>query len=192
MSTTRLLLFIICFVGTGSRGLFDRDLLAHDKNALWSASDSAMVCRNKLVNIALREVGVKEKTGNNDGKRVEEYLTAVRLKKHNPYCAAFLSWVYMQEGYAKPRSGWSPDLVPQSRLTSQALPANIVGFYYPDKGRVAHVGMIESVHHNWAVTVEANTNLAGSREGEGVYRKRRHLKTIYRIADWILPERRKP
>lgn len=122
---------------------------------------------------------------------MEEYLASVHLKKGNPYCAAFLSWVYMQEGFASPRSGWSPDLVPASKLCSIALRANIFGIYYPELRRVAHVGMIENVQHDWLVTVEANTNIAGSREGEGVYRKRRHLKTIYHMADWIVPERRK-
>jgi len=40
------------------------------------------------------------------------------------------------------------------------------------------------------VTIEANTNISGSREGEGVYRKRRRVKTIYRMANWVSPERR--
>jgi hypothetical protein len=197
MSTTRILLSLVCFGLTGSLGLFDRHLLAGEK---WTGlagsgshltADAAAICRQRIVQVALQEVGVREKTGENDGKRIEEYLAAVKLKRHNPYCAAFLSWVFMQEGFAKPRSGWSPDLVPLSRLTSAAMPADIAGFYFPELRRVAHVGMIEKVHHHWAVTIEANTNLTGSREGEGVYRKRRHLQTIYRLADWITPERRK-
>lgn len=188
MATTRLLLFFICFGITGSIGLFDRHLLANGK----LPADPEVICRQKLVNIALGEVGVREKTGENDGSRVEEYLAVVHLKRGNPYCSAFISWVYQREGFAKPRSGWSPDLVPLSRLSRTALPANIIGFYYPKFGRVAHVGMIERVQHHWAVTVEANTNLSGSREGEGVYRKRRHLKSVYRMADWIVPERREP
>jgi hypothetical protein len=197
MSTTRILLFVLCFGLTGSLGLFDRHLLANGRHnspyistGAYVGPDSLSVCRQKLLSIALREVGMREETGNNDGKRVEEYLAAVKLKSPDPYCAAFLSWVYKQEGFAKPRSGWSPDLVPLSRLTYHALPANIVGFYFPELGRVAHVGMIELVHHKWAVTIEGNTNVSGSREGEGVYRKRRHLKSIYRMADWIVPERR--
>lgn len=173
MATARILLAIFCFGLTGSFSLFDRHLLANDS------------CRQRLLQIAQHEVGVRELTNNNDGKRIAEYLAAVKLKGPYPYCAAFISWVYQQEGFAKPRSGWSPDLVPLSRLTKDPLPADIFGLYYPELGRVAHVGMIEKVHHHWAITIEANTNIAGSREGEGVYRKRRHLKTIYRMADWI-------
>lgn len=185
MSTARILLYFICLAFTGSLGLFDRHLLANEKHA-------TITCRQNLIKVASQEVGVRERTGDNDGKRVEEYLAAVHLKRGNPYCAAFISWVYMQEGFARPSSGWSPDLVPVHRLCSTALPANIFGIYFPELGRVAHVGMIETVQHDWLVTIEANTNVAGSREGEGVYRKRRHLKTIYRMADWIVPERRKP
>jgi len=196
MSTTRILLFLLCFGLTGSLSLPDRHLLAAENQAGSApngshSAEAEEICRQRLVQVALQEVGVREKTGENDGKRIEEYLAAVKLRSHNPYCAAFLSWVFMREGFAKPRSGWSPDLVPLSRLTSAARPADIAGIYFPELRRVAHVGMIEKVHHHWAVTIEANTNLAGSREGEGVYRKRRHLQTIYRIADWISPERRK-
>jgi len=204
MSTIRVILCLVCFAVIGSAGLFNRHLLANsrDLGSVSKASRSTvnnfganpsgaiLICRQKLVHIAQKEVGIREKTGKNDGSRIEEYLAAVKLKRGNPYCAAFLSWIYMQEGFAKPRSGWSPDLVPRSRLTHDALPANIFGIYYPELRRIAHVGMIESVQHSWAVTLEANTNVAGSREGEGVYRKRRHLKTIPRMADWILPERR--
>lgn len=204
MSTIRVILFLVCIAVTGSAGLFDRHLLANSSklgsfgkgsrsivnNLGANPSGATLICRQRLVHIAQKEVGVREKTGENDGNRIEEYLAAVKLKRGNAYCAAFLSWVYMQEGFAKPRSGWSPDLVPRSRLTNDALPANIFGIYYPELRRIAHVGMIESVQHSWAVTLEANTNVAGSREGEGVYRKRRHLKTIPRMADWILQERR--
>jgi len=190
MSTIRILLTVICFAFTGSTGLFSGHLLARNRSA-WFVAGPVTDCRARLLRIAAGEVGIREKTGENDGRRIEEYLAAVKLKRGDPYCAAFLSWVYLKEGFAKPRSGWSPDLLPGARLTKTALPANIIGIYFPELKRIAHVGMIEKTDKDWCMTIEGNTNLTGSREGEGVYRKRRHLKTIYRMADWVTPERGK-
>ena len=42
----------------------------------------------------LAQVGVKEKTGHNDGYKVEQYLKSVGLKKGNPYCAAGQYWCF--------------------------------------------------------------------------------------------------
>lgn len=186
MATARLLLGILSFAFTGSFGMFNSYLLVQDKN-LQEAS-----CRLRIVKLAAEEVGVRELTGENDGKKVESYLSIVGLHRGDPYCAAFVSWVFSKEGYERPRSGWSPDLFPANKVTKSALPGNVIGIYFANLKRIAHVGIIEKIAHHWCLTIEANTNVNGSREGEGVYRRRRHLKTIYRIADWILPGRRSP
>ena len=141
--------------------------------------------RKELVRIAENEVGVREKSGHNDGEKVEAYLACVRLKKGQPWCAAYISWVFAKAGYAQPRSGWSPDLVPISRLARSALPGNVIGIYFPAYKRIAHVGVIASVDGSWINSIEGNTNISGSRDGDGVYRKKRHVKTIYRMADWV-------
>lgn len=141
--------------------------------------------RTRLVRIAQNEIGVRERTGNNDGPRVEDYLRSVGLKKGQPWCAAFVSWVYAKAGYSKPRSGWSPDLFPSARLARSALPGNILGVYFKNLKRIAHVGLIIKQDGDLLYSVEGNTNVEGSREGDGVYRKIRHIKTIYRMADWV-------
>ncbi|WP_442591915.1 CHAP domain-containing protein [Pedobacter sp. AW31-3R] len=142
-------------------------------------------CRKELVKIASDELGVKEKTGHNDGERVEAYLKCVNLKRGQPWCAAYVSWIFAKAGFSKPRSGWSPDLFPSSRLARSALPGNVLGIYFASYQRIAHVGLITNVDGEWITSVEGNTNVNGSREGDGVYKKLRHLKTIYRMADWI-------
>jgi uncharacterized protein (TIGR02594 family) len=38
------------------------------------------------------EIGVKEKTGKNDGTKVEEYLKTTGLSKGNAWCGAFVNW----------------------------------------------------------------------------------------------------
>ena len=183
MATTRILLGIICFAFTGSFAKSDGDLLARGR------IDTAQIRqRNLLVHIAAAELGVRELTGNNDGKKVEAYLASARLTKGNPWCAAYLTWVFKKAGFSQPRTGWSPSLFPASRLTKAALPGDIIGIYFPDMKRVAHVGLLERIDGDWCISIEGNTSGAGSREGNGVFRKRRHIRTIYQFADWVSPK----
>jgi hypothetical protein len=192
MAATRLLLGILCFAFTGSIGQSDRYLLNPHSRIISKSELQKAEDRAALVRIAENEIGVREKTGNNDGLKVESYLAVVKLKKGQPWCAAFLSWVYNKAGYTKPSTGWSPDMFPNARLARSALPGNILGIYFTNLKRIAHVGLIVQQKGEWITAVEGNTNVNGSREGDGVYRKLRHIKTIYRIADWVSTERRKP
>lgn len=51
---------------------------------------------------------------------------------------------------------------------------------------VAHVGFIDAwPDGDYVITVEGNTNMAGSREGDGVYRKRRPKQSIYQVSRWV-------
>jgi hypothetical protein len=134
--------------------------------------------------IALGEVGIRELSGNNDGMRVESYLAAVGLKKGQPWCAAFVSWVYHQAGYLQPRTGWSPALFPPNRMQKVPKPGLLFGIYFPELKRIGHCGFVQHMKSDWLDTIEGNTNVAGSREGDGVYRKRRHVRTIKAYADW--------
>jgi hypothetical protein len=137
-----------------------------------------------LLNIASKQVGVMEKTGHNDGQVVEQYLAYVHLPKGEPWCAAFVSWVFGQAGYERPRSGWSPDLLPVARRVPSPFPGAVLGIYFPELKRIAHVGLVIGSRHDWVDSVEGNTNLNGSREGVGVYRKLRHRRFIYGYANW--------
>jgi hypothetical protein len=138
----------------------------------------------RLIPIAMAELWVREKTGKNDGTRVETYLASVKLKKGDPYCAAFVSWVFKQAGYDLPRTGWSPALFPTTRLVKAAAPGNIFGIYFPALKRIAHCGLVVSSRSDWVTTVEGNTDASGGREGGGVYQRLRHKKSIRLFSDW--------
>jgi len=152
-----------CFIAFGGSGLHGGDLLG----------------------IANREVGVREWSGRNDGPRVEEYLSCVGLKRGAPYCAAFVSWVFMRAGYGAPRTGWSPALFPADRLVGKPSPGMVFGIYFKSLGRIAHCGLVEKVRGDWVVTVEANTDPSGGRNGDGVYLRMRHKRSIYRYCNWL-------
>jgi inner membrane protein involved in colicin E2 resistance len=62
---------------------------------------------------------------------------------------------------------------------------DLFGLYFPEKKRIAHVGFIDAWDDKWLITVEGNTNISGEREGDGVYRKRRMVGSIYRVARYI-------
>ena len=160
--------------------------------------------RDRVQRIYMAELGVREKSGRNDGSRVEEYLRYVNLKRGDPWCAAFVCWVLGKAGVENPRTGWSPGLFTKSRVCWQrtGIPGNgyavqqskkiytpkqgdVFGIWFPDKQRIAHVGFVDKWDNTWVTTVEGNTNEAGSREGDGVYRKRRLVRSVWGVADWI-------
>ncbi|HEY1062180.1 MAG TPA: hypothetical protein VGE44_10875 [Daejeonella sp.] len=55
------------------------------------------------------QIGIREKPSNR-GAEVDQYLRYVNLPQGNPWCAAFVCWVFGQANIANPRTGWSPDL----------------------------------------------------------------------------------
>ena len=165
---------VLCFIALGRGRLPDSYLLAAKE----------VQERERIVSIARSELGIREATGRNDGKRVEEYLSVCGLPKGHPWCAAFVSWVFKQAGFAHPRTAWSPAMFNTSVNVKQARPAVVFGLYFDHLKRIGHVGLVERAEGDWLVTIEGNTNISGSREGDGVYRKRRHRKTVYRYADW--------
>ncbi|WP_316839125.1 peptidoglycan-binding protein [Pedobacter gandavensis] len=184
MATNLFIMGFVCLTYISFPGYAFRPVLNEN-----SSGRSQAEFRMKLCEEARKQLGVRERTGKNDGQQVELFLAVVGLKKGEPWCAAFISWLFHKMGRTKPKSGWSPDLFPKSKLTKAMLPGNLIGIYFPDKKRIAHVGMIEKARGSWIVAIEGNTNLKGSREGDGVYRKRRHLKSIHQISDWITEKR---
>lgn len=177
--------------------------------------------RARIQQIFKAEIGVRERTGKNDGKRVGEYLRITGLDEGYAWCAAFVSWVFSEAGFAEPRTPWSPALFPKKRviwerslevamgdkrklnaknkrvhsaISNQGMgyfdrkapqPGDVFGIYFNTLKRIAHVGFIDEWGDKYLVTVEGNTNESGSNEGDGVYRKRRLISTIYQVADWI-------
>ncbi len=152
--------------------------------------------RVQLDSTLASQVGVRELTGQNDGVEVEMYLASVQLSEGYPWCGAFMAWGYDQQSLRRPKSGaWAPAWFPTSKLIYKKgkslngkppQQSDVMGIYFASKKRIAHVGHI----HRWppdqdyAITIEGNTNGAGSREGDGVYKKRRLKRHLY-VADWI-------
>ena len=151
--------------------------------------------RAALIETAQSQIGVREATGHNDGVQVELYLEVSNLKRGNPWCAAFVAWCFKQCSIAAPISAYCPDWfkknvvykrgVTKSFAECNVRKGDVFGIYFPELKRIAHEGLIESIHNDYITTVEGNTNDMLSREGDGVYRKRRQIRQVYAVADYI-------
>lgn len=149
-----------------------------------------------IISTARAEIGVEEVAGTNSGKRVNEYkgTTWLPASESWPWCAAFVCWVVLQAmtfnkvketpGFKRPRTAGAWDFENWSRkqdgTTNTKKPhdgdikaGDIVIFTF------SHIGIaIEDAKDGSVVTVEGNTDQAGSREGGGVFRKTRKLSQI--------------
>ncbi len=146
--------------------------------------------RARIIEIATAEIGVREATDNNDGERVEAYLAYTGLGKGYEWCAAFASWCYGQVGLPEPHNPWSPALFPNARTycrngacrdlktSARIKPADIFGIYSHSAKRINHVGLVRGIEGKYLHTIEGNVE-------NRVLSKRRHLSTVYALADWI-------
>jgi hypothetical protein len=194
MAATKIIGFFIClnfvlFCAVSASGINSRGRTGEQERSC--SYYHGKPTRQELLSIFISQLGIRELTGNNDGKEVEMYLHAVGLKKGPPWCAAFVSWGYLQVGIRAARSAWSPDWFPVKRVIwkqgrgEQPQPCDVFGIYFPDKKRIAHVGIVEQWGES-VLTIEGNTNDAGSREGDGVYRKRRLQRQLYAVSCWFV------
>jgi len=156
-----------------------------------------MKIKDKIVEVALCEVGVTEVNGSNCGPRVDQYKAATWLsaKKGWPWCAAFCCWVVREAAvkakvdfttkFKRPRTAGAYDFknwsLKQDRSTWTKSPhrndieaGDIVIFTF------SHIGFAISTpdKNGYVTTVEGNTDKKGSREGGGVFKKKRHVSKI--------------
>lgn len=134
------------------------------------------------------QIGVTEATGNNDGPEVEMYLESAGFGPGYSWCASFVNWCHVSCGYNTPNGpAWSPSWFPKSKVIYspserilEALPASgdVFGIWYQNKGRIAHVGFIQTWGRGkYFDTVEGNTS-------NGVYRKVRLKSQAYKVSRW--------
>lgn len=144
------------------------------------------------IDTARSYIGVREATGRNDGAEVERFLRHIGLGKGYAWCGAFVCYCLHYGGANNaPRTGWAPSIVSRGgggRVVGfdSLAGGDVFGIYYKKKGRVGHVGFIDSVPPgvSYVITVEGNTNAGGAREGDGVYRRRRNKRALYIVRRW--------
>lgn len=152
-----------------------------------------------LVEVARNEIGVTEVAGSNCGRRVNEYKAATWMDNPTqgwPWCAAFVCWCFREAlklsgvketaTFKRPQtagawdfSNWS---LKQDDSTSTARPVrasmiragDIIIYHF------SHIGIAVSAcsRDGSFQAVEGNTDKEGSREGGGVFQKRRNVSQV--------------
>lgn len=139
--------------------------------------------------VAVSQLGVHEQGGNNTGPEVDQYLASVGLNPGYAWCASFLYWCFRQAIQRRPidlapgvdyfpppnpcpRTGSALKLWKLSDMAwrdSNPAPGAV---YVLDHGKgVGHAGIVETADSTGVLTeISGNTNAAGSREGNCVYR----------------------
>ena len=148
--------------------------------------------RNKVVVSLNSQLNVRE-TGSNRGKEVDRYLISVGAPVGVAWCGAFVGWNLSQYKIKNPNSAWSPNYaLKQDVIWTYTqpkilpLPGDVITLYFSNLGRVGHTGFYEKTDKDgYFITIEGNTNGAGSREGDGVYRKKRGPWQIHAITRYI-------
>lgn len=172
----------------------------------------------RLVAVCRAEVAKKvREVGKNAGPDVEKYQKSVGLSKGNPWCAAFVSWCYIEsKGLTKaPKwcSGSAVSLFQMARAQKAVCVTPVdAGFQSKVKAGMiwsraqdpeaaagarkgawcqGHTGVVVKVDNIGFHTIEGNTNAAGSREGDGVYEKLHKwsdAEIINKTVGWFDPE----
>lgn len=147
--------------------------------------------KTKVLSFAAAAVGVREQPlGSNRGPEVDVYVKNVGLdpEGHYPWCAAFVYSCFLELGAANPcpRTGaaWGMWLktaeglhLPRAKAMLSLIKPCMV--FVMDFGHgTGHVGLVKAVEVGKIVTIEGNTNDGGSREGIGVFERRRTLASV--------------
>lgn len=128
----------------------------------------------------------------NWGPIVKQYLKSVGINFPAPWCAAFVTWCYGKAYEAEYRViritdkelalarkwlTWRPVKEPARGLLGGWVNKDGTGHVFFIT-KVEKVGPLTFVH-----TIEGNTNMEGSREGIGIFRRRRLVTPKMRFAD---------
>jgi len=141
-------------------------------------------------------LGAKEDNASNRGPLIDLFFNGCGVEPGNPYCACFANYGLLSIGLEGPSCpAWSPCWFPKDKIVWQrGIDGDHItfqqgwtfGLYFTRLKRVAHVGVIVmDFGDGYVLTVEGNTNSAGSREGHGVFMRLRHKSEIHVCSDWI-------
>lgn len=147
---------------------------------------------DRVIAILATQVGVKEATGKNDGPEVEAYLKSVGLGKGYAWCQAFLYYGFDKAAKELKLSNPMPKTAGVLDCWNKSKQYQVKKGERPQVGDVftmdfgkgqGHTGIITDVIGDYIHTIEGNTSAdptlpSEDREGQGVFRRRRTIKSI--------------
>lgn len=151
--------------------------------------------------VLLSQEGVREQGGPNRGPDVEKYLASLGKPAGLPWCVAIQYWSFDTAAKLQnvtnplPKTAgviahWkmAPDSVkirPDQLLDDLRLatPGSLFCIQHDEDS--GHMGMVIGIENGKLKTFEGNTNVLGSREGDGAYRRTRGFQEInLGFLDW--------
>lgn len=140
----------------------------------------------QVIKIARSEVGYREGRSNghwNNRNKFSPAVPGLEWSNYQPWCATFVSWCAMRAGVAHlfPRTAstdFGASWFKQRRRWSE-YPAIGAQVFYGHNGDMNHTGIVYRYDGDHIYTIEGNTNASGSREGDGVYLKKRRRRDSY-------------
>jgi lysozyme family protein len=151
-----------------------------------------------VLEIAGSQVGVMENPpGSNRGTEVEGFLRSVNVPPGNPWSMAFVYWCFREATSRFPgdinrvpqtglvldawqRSQHLPEITVVCAARAQSNPSLVTPgmVFFLDMGRGrGHAGIVTDLVGGRLMTIEGNSNRGGSREGVGVFSRKRGLRT---------------
>lgn len=150
--------------------------------------------QRRILDIAEGELGIVE-TSRNQGPGIEKYWTATSYpdgyENREPYCAAAVCWIVKQAmaddkwTFRAPKSAtafgfedWSyaqdASTNTKKKPRGDIQKGDLIVFTF------SHIGIATSSPNKDGIfsTIEANTGPNGERDGDGVWRKRRHFDLV--------------
>ena len=146
-----------------------------------------------LRSVYLSQVGQMEHPlGSNWGYPVKKYLASVHDYQPDPWCAAFVHFCLDSAGYktnitaaASSGDNLKHRVYFKTKLYEPIQYGDVFTIFFPSMGRIGHTGFVDQkVNDGIYSTVEGNTNNNGSREGIGVFKRKRSLHTLYSVSRW--------
>ncbi len=132
----------------------------------------------RVIDACIKEMGVKEDAGEQNHGACEKYLAAVGLEPGNPWCAAFVYWVFDQlrgngDDNPCPKTGGALKIFEEAPAQARVTVPHPGCVFVVDHGKgKGHCGFVEDYFEATGEiqSIEGNTNQAGSREGNSVAR----------------------
>ena len=148
-----------------------------------------------VLEVARRNIGFVEGPKNNQNP----YAPFVGHANYQPWCASFVAAVMKRAGVPlRSTSAYTPTMAngfkADGRWGSTPKVGAVVFFQWPSMGRIAHVGIVETVNRDGSiVAIEGNTDSRGGRTGGRVMRQARKANIAgYGYPAYVAPPKPKP
>mgnify|MGYP002797881074 FL=1 len=144
-----------------------------------------MATVSELLDIARRQIGVKESPPNSNNVRYNTWYYGREVHgSAYPWCVVFVAWVFDQAKVKLPiRTASCGALMRAAQsagcwVTGDYRPGDVVIYDFPGGARTDHCGIVESVDGSYISAIEGNTSSTSDADGGAVERRARKFSQI--------------